>query len=105
MADGSWGRGKLLFTGKKVFPFPKPLPFSRKAEYFAAPGFSVLAGIFPWGHNPPIFKKSGVLCCVRIFCPGWDFSIGSQSPHFQDIMRDTRGLSFFMPENKKWFAS
>ena len=22
-----------------------------------------------------------------------------------DIMRDTRGLSFFMSENKKWFAS
>ena len=24
---------------------------------------------------------------------------------FQDIMRDTRGLSFFMSKNKKWFAS
>ena len=23
----------------------------------------------------------------------------------EDIMRDTRGLSFFMSENKKWFAS
>jgi hypothetical protein len=32
----------------------------------------------------------------------------SPSPNpnpFQDIMRDTRGLSFFMSENKKWFAS
>jgi hypothetical protein len=32
--DGSWGRGKLLFTRKEVFPFPKPQPFSRKAKYF-----------------------------------------------------------------------
>ncbi|MBO5766578.1 MAG: hypothetical protein J6S24_09825, partial [Lentisphaeria bacterium] len=30
----SWGWGKLLFTGKEVFPFPKPQPFSRKAGYF-----------------------------------------------------------------------
>ena len=32
--DGSWGREKLLFTRKEVFPFPKPQPFSRKAGYF-----------------------------------------------------------------------
>ena len=32
--DRSWRRGKLLFTRKEVFPFPNPLPFSRKAEYF-----------------------------------------------------------------------
>ncbi|MBR2633037.1 MAG: hypothetical protein IKD29_06305, partial [Lentisphaeria bacterium] len=47
----------LGFSMGSQFP-----PFSRKAEYFAASGFSVLAGIFPLGHNPPIFKKSGVLC-------------------------------------------
>jgi len=26
-------------------------------------------------------------------------------PPEKDIMRDTRGLSFFCTENKKWFAS
>ena len=36
--DCTWGRGKLLFTGKEVFPFPKPQPFSRKAEYFIEHG-------------------------------------------------------------------
>jgi len=30
--ESSWGRGKLLFTGKEVFPFPKPHPFSRYYE-------------------------------------------------------------------------
>ncbi len=33
---------------------------------------------------------------------GWLFSTPC---HGADIMRDTRGLSFFMSENKKWFAS
>ena len=35
MNDGfdSWGREKLLFTRKEIFPFPKPQPFSRKAGY------------------------------------------------------------------------
>ena len=32
------------------------------------------------------------------------FSVISKA-NKKDIMRDTRGLSFFISENKKWFAS
>ena len=38
-----------------------------------------------------IFEQQKVICKEKL--------------NIEDIMRDTRGLSFFISENKKWFAS
>ncbi|MBR2633660.1 MAG: hypothetical protein IKD29_09460, partial [Lentisphaeria bacterium] len=56
---------KLLFTGKEVFPFPKPHPFSRKAVYFGGAVFSLAV------HKKArefVLLRFIVVCCCVLLC-------------------------------------
>ena len=62
--------------------------------------------LFLFGKNFQTFLKTFEIASPNKGC----YLRRGKSPfystcHDADIMRDTRGLSFFMSENKKWFAS